>query len=284
MNEIKSSRFSLQLQSDKTGARAKRAGFTLIELLVVIAIIAILAAMLLPALSAAKKRAQQAQCMNNLKQLGLGMMLYLGDNNDVFPFMASKNGPLAFDWIYWREYAPFTATFPVENSPILANLGKITTNNANLLNCPLITWDTPRYAPSPAGTRLYSWSYCINGIASDVRNYGFASQGGNAHINPPWLYFKSTQARNPSGKMMLVEQSILDLTGDNPNSGNTGNPLALDGHWEPFQVDATGNFTVNGGNDLTVRHNGRANVNFGDGHAEPASYKDVSTNNCVPTL
>lgn len=91
--------------------------FTLIDLLVVMAIIAILAALLMPVLSSAKKKSEQATCINNQKQLATAMKIYSNDNNSTFPGIASRvYGFQTPDWIYWRTN---TASYPaLDKSPL----------------------------------------------------------------------------------------------------------------------------------------------------------------------
>ena len=63
----------------------RRTGFTLIELLVVIAIIAILAAILFPVFARAREKARQTSCLSNVKELGLGLLMYIQDYDELFP-------------------------------------------------------------------------------------------------------------------------------------------------------------------------------------------------------
>ena len=101
------------MNTEKSGQTSKHA-FTLIELLVVIAIIAILAAMLLPALSAAKKKAQTANCISNLHQWGLAQQIYAGDSMDFIPC----DGTMQPTGTGYGQYAPDTGASSGPGSPL----------------------------------------------------------------------------------------------------------------------------------------------------------------------
>ena len=227
----------------------KRAGFTLIELLVVIAIIAILAAMLLPALAKAKSRAGQSRCFSNLKQLGLGMTLYLNDNRDVFAGSASRNtyGFQTDDWIYWRTNMP---TAPIEKSPVISLIGNMTVSQAlALFRCPLDRDDSGRLQ---TGQPYYLFSYTMN-------NYGGSPNQGMSSV--PGGRFKIVQVRNPAAKIMLAEEVATTKQGDTPPPPVNYQAVVDDGRWVPDS------------NYLTVRHNKKADVSFADGHVQIVDHR-----------
>jgi prepilin-type N-terminal cleavage/methylation domain-containing protein/prepilin-type processing-associated H-X9-DG protein len=246
-----------------------RRAFTLIELLVVIAIIAILAAMLLPALSAAKQKAAQTACLNNLKQLGLGVMMYVDENSGAFPGIASQNiGFNAADWIYWRTN---TALYPpLEKSPIVSQMGSA---NGSLFRCPLDVSDSDRLAQADSVNGPYLYSYSMTGYGVGYSGFGLdetINQGMSSVFEGDQSYiFKQSSVVNPVVKIMLAEEPGTGGSSDNPENASAIN----DGRWEPA-VDP-----------LTCRHRGRANVAFTDGHAQAVKWQfgdDIT--NSLPSL
>lgn len=174
--------------------------FTLIELLVVIAIIALLAAMLFPTFMTAREKARQATCLSNLRQLGMGIAMYIQDNDEAVPNVtgADVGSGMTGGWVYFEKSSP--KLFDVSRGGVYPYA-----RNSGIYVCP----------SDPAGQDA-GLSYAINDCLHDVPEPFQGMSFGRAMASIP----------QPSAIMLLGEES-----GDwqNRKSGSTNDGgLALD--------------------------------------------------------
>ncbi|HEV2692010.1 MAG TPA: prepilin-type N-terminal cleavage/methylation domain-containing protein [Verrucomicrobiae bacterium] len=179
-----------------TVQKSRASAFTLIELLVVIAIIAILAAMLLPALAAAKEKAKRTECVNNLRQWGLGCVIYAGDFDDKYPLSKAGSNPIndikGGYYTRWMFYDAGSAgvklpqgTFIVNGANSFQGLGSLyaqkLAGDGRISFCP--SMDSSGKDPALSST-LYSPLLTASTTANDANNPGSVR---TSYIYNPWI-------------------------------------------------------------------------------------------------
>jgi prepilin-type N-terminal cleavage/methylation domain-containing protein/prepilin-type processing-associated H-X9-DG protein len=233
---------------------SRRTAFTLIELLVVIAIIAILAAMLLPALSKANDKARRTKCLSNLKQQGVALTIYAGDNQDKLPVFQG-NG----QWL-WDLSVPM--------ADAIVNAGA----KPGVFYCPGLTAGISEqeiFAPRIPGSTGW-WNFNAN---RRIVGFGFLIQRNSDasgtpdttminSMSPGGEFLKRLTSTNPVNKELVVEAVPADPAGNgetfnistsnvqggfhkpghmNKNKGAGANILFVDGHvsWRQFRPGIT---------------------------------------------
>ena len=132
----------------------------MIEVLVVIAIITVLAGLLLPAISKAKAAGRATACLSNLHQIGLGLQLYVQDNDNKLP------------WCRDRSLDPFITNAP-PNSNALPTVDLVLSNHAGsvrIFHCPSDTSGRDQQSKFQQSGSSYSWNSLLNGQDADHLN------------------------------------------------------------------------------------------------------------------
>jgi prepilin-type N-terminal cleavage/methylation domain-containing protein len=190
----------------------RRYGFTLIELLVVIAIIAILAALLLPVLAQSKQKAVRIQCASNLKQWGLAVTMYAGDNQDSFPLNPTSDGASGFAWVAKGWSTIFYPKYLYPNDPGTTTSGE--RNKTDVMYCPTDQWHRAVESTEDA-VNLIGYQFLPGRDSAGWPNYDSNGLG-------QWVYRTKMGSSYNKAPVMIDK---IQATGTLPNlawAGTTG--------------------------------------------------------------